>query len=206
MPRRAKGAADEVIISDVEQLKAISDPLRLRLIEIASDDPSRSWTAKALAERLGTKQTKLYHHLNLLEERGFLRVAETRMVSGILEKGYAATASSYRLEPGLLGGAVAGDKAIDDMLDAIFTKSRAEIVAAVRSGAITLGEREDSTRSMALWLGGARLSRANARRVIRLIERLAAVDEHEDPDGIEYGLLVGFYPRASQANEEEPER
>ncbi|HET8776278.1 MAG TPA: hypothetical protein VFN76_01330, partial [Candidatus Limnocylindria bacterium] len=112
--------------------------------------------------------------------------------------GYAATARSYRLEPGLLGGAAAGDKAIDDMLDAIFTKSRAEIVAAVRSGAIKLGEREDTTRSLALWLGGARLSRTNAKRVIRLIERLAAMDEHEDPDGTEYGLLVGFYPRATE--------
>jgi hypothetical protein len=34
--------------------------------------------------------------------------------------------------------------------------------------------------------------------VIRLIERLAAMDEHEDPDGTEYGLLVGFYPRATE--------
>ena len=198
MAKRARPAADEVVISDVEQLKAISDPLRLRLIEIASEDPSRPWTAKALAERLGTKQTKLYHHLNLLEERGFLRVAETRMVSGIVEKGYAATARSYRLEPGLLGGSAAGDKALDDMLDAVFTKSRSEIIAAVRAGAITLGEREDTSRSLALWLGSARLSRANAKRVIRLVERLAAVDEHEDPDGTEYGLLVGFYPRAPE--------
>ena len=197
-----KAPTDEIVISDVEQLKAISDPLRLRLIEIASADPGRPWTAKALAEKLGTKQTKLYHHLNLLEERGFLRVAETRMVSGILEKGYAATARSYRLEPGLLGQAAAGDKAIDDMLDAIFTKSRAEIVASVRSGAIRLGEREDTTRSMALWLGGARLSPRNAKRVIRLIERLAAMDEHEDPDGTEYGLLVGFYPRAGEGTKD----
>jgi predicted ArsR family transcriptional regulator len=198
MATRMRAPTDEIVISDVEQLKAISDPLRLRLIEIASEDPGRPWTAKALAEKLGTKQTKLYHHLNLLEERGFLRVAETRMVSGILEKGYAATARSYRLEPGLLGQAAAGNKAIDDMLDAIFTKSRAEIVASVRSGVIQLGEREDTARSMALWLGGARLSPQNAKRVIRLIERLAAMDEHEDPDGTEYGLLVGFYPRATE--------
>ena len=202
MATRAKAPTDEIIISDVEQLKAISDPLRLRLIEIASEDPARAWTAKALAERLGTKQTKLYHHLNLLEERGFLRVAETRMVSGIVEKGYAATARSYRLEPGLLGQAAAGDKAIDGMLDAIFTKSRAEIVASVRSGAIQLREPRDTTRTMALWLGGARLSERNAKRVIRLIERLAAMDDHDDPDGTEYGLLVGFYPRADEESKD----
>jgi DNA-binding transcriptional ArsR family regulator len=196
MARRIRAANDEIVISDVEQLKAISDPLRLRLIELASDDPGRPWTAKALAEKLGTKQTKLYHHLNLLEERGFLRVAETRVVSGIVEKSYAATARSYRLEPGLLGQAAAGDKAIDDMLEAVFTKSRAEIVASVRSGAIQLGERDDTARSLALWLGGARLSRQNAKRVVRLIERLAAIDQHEDPEGTDYGLLVGFYPRA----------
>jgi hypothetical protein len=117
-------------------------------------------------------------------------------VSGIVEKSYAATARSYRLEPGLLGQAAAGDKAIDDMLEAVFTKSRAEIVASVRSGAIQLGERDDTARSLALWLGGARLSRQNAKRVVRLIERLAAIDQHEDPEGTDYGLLVGFYPRA----------
>jgi DNA-binding transcriptional ArsR family regulator len=75
----------EMVIGDVEQLKAISDPLRLRIIELMGEAPVRAWTAKELAERLGTKQTKLYHHLALLEERGFIRVAETRVVSGILE-------------------------------------------------------------------------------------------------------------------------
>ena len=45
MATRMRAPADEIVISDVEQLKAISDPLRLRLIEIASEDPGRPWTA-----------------------------------------------------------------------------------------------------------------------------------------------------------------
>jgi DNA-binding transcriptional ArsR family regulator len=193
---RRRPAVDEIVITDVEQLKAISDPLRLRLLEISSHDPTRSWSAKELAERLDTGQTKLYHHLKLLEEAGFLRVVETRMVSGIQERRYAATARSFRLERGLLGRGADGRAAASDVLDIVFNKARAEIIEAVSAGLIDL-EDEDRARSLALWAGGARLSRASAKRVIRMIEKLAAVDEQDDPDGTHYGLLVGFYPRAT---------
>ena len=89
--------AAELVIDDVEQLKVLSDALRLQLLDVLSDEAERGATAKELAEALGTKQTKLYRHLALLEEHGFIRVVETRLVSGILEKRYGdgpATAST----------------------------------------------------------------------------------------------------------------
>jgi hypothetical protein len=33
---------------------------------------------------------------------------------------------------------------------------------------------------------------------MRLIERLREFDDVNDPDGVEFGLLVGFYPRATR--------
>jgi hypothetical protein len=33
---------------------------------------------------------------------------------------------------------------------------------------------------------------------MRLVEQLAEFDIDEDPDGDEYGLLLGFYPRAAK--------
>ena len=97
--RRAPPA--EMLITDLEQLKAVSDPLRIQLLELMGEAPVRGWTAKELAERLATKQTKLYHHINLLEERGFISVAETRMVSGIQEKRYRVNALSFRVDRNL---------------------------------------------------------------------------------------------------------
>src|SRR4026209_949556 len=100
--KTAEKPTAEFLITDVEQLKAVSDPLRLQIIDTMAEPPVRGWTAKELAARLGTKQTKLYHHLALLEERGFIRVAETRVVSGITEKRYAVVALSFRVDRSLV--------------------------------------------------------------------------------------------------------
>jgi DNA-binding transcriptional ArsR family regulator len=187
----------ELVITDVEQLKAISDPLRIQLLERISGDPARGWTAKELAEDLGTKQTKLYHHLALLEERGFIRVAATRVVSGIQEKRYQATAQSFRVDRSLLTGA-GGDTAVSGALDAIFDKARGEILAGLRSGAINLDPDDPKRHRMGLWASHARLSPSSVKRVMRLVEKLAEAGDNDDPDGTEYGLLVGFYPRATK--------
>lgn len=192
--------AAEMVITDVEQLKAISDPLRLQLLERISGEPGRGWTAKELAEELDTKQTKLYHHLSLLEERGFIRVAATRVVSGIQEKRYGATARSFRVDRSLLTGADS-EVAMAGALDAIFDKARGEIMAGLRSGAINLDPEDPKRHRMGLWASHARLGRANVKRVMRLIEKLAEAGEADDPDGIEYGLVVGFYPRATKDTE-----
>jgi DNA-binding transcriptional ArsR family regulator len=194
--KTAREPRPEMVITDVEQLRAISDPLRIRLIEAMADLPLRGWTAKELAERLRTKQTKLYHHLNLLEEHGFIEVVETRMVSGILEKRYRVTAVSFRVERSLLTGG--GTDAIAEVLDAIFDKARSEIVAGQRAGLIDLAEKKAGHSTMALWASHARLSPASVRKVHRLVERLAAMDDLEEPDGVDYGLVVAFYPRATE--------
>ena len=189
--------SDEMVITDVEQLKAVSDPLRLQLLDVLADDVRRGWTAKELAEHLGTKQTKLYHHLGILEERGFIRVAETRVVSGIIEKRYQATARSYRVERALLTGADT-DSAIGGALDAVFEKARNEILAGLRSGDIDPDPTTSRPRGYGLWATNTRLSPASARKVQRLIERLREFDDLDDPDGVEFGLLVGFYPRPTR--------
>jgi hypothetical protein len=186
-----------MVISDVEQLKAISDPFRLQLVEAMAEPPARTWTAKELAERLRTKQTKLYHHLNLLEERGFIRIAETRMVSGILEKRYEVVALSFRVERSLLASG-ADEDAVGGVLDAIFEKARNEILAGQRAGLIDLSTEEFERRRVALWASHARLSPASIRKVMRLLERLADIDDLEEDDGADYGLVVAFYPRATE--------
>lgn len=195
LPARALAEpSEEMVITDVDQLKAVSDPLRLQLLDVLADDVLRGWTAKELAEHLGTRQTKLYHHLGILEERGFIRVAETRVVSGIIEKRFQATARSYRVERALLTGADT-ESAIGGALDAVFEKARNEILAGLRSGAIDPEATKSQSRGYGLWATNTRLSPASVRKVQRLIERLREFDDADDPGGAEFGLLVGFYPR-----------
>jgi DNA-binding transcriptional ArsR family regulator len=198
MTKKADTAKSEVVIGDVEMLRAISEPLRLKILDLASADPDRSWTAKELAARLATKQTKLYHHLGILETHGFLRVAETRMVSGILEKRYAATGRSFRLDRRLIGSGEEGAAALGGALEAVFETVLDDISTGIRAGTIDPETDPPSPRSMAIWTGSARLSPASVRKVLRQIKRLAEFDERDEPDGTDYGFIVGFYPRADR--------
>ena len=84
---------EEFIIENVEALKMIADPLRLQIIRNL-DEPR---TVKELAERLDKPATKLYYHVNQLEKHQIIRVVDTRIVSGIIEKHYRVTAKSYHV-------------------------------------------------------------------------------------------------------------
>lgn len=187
----------EMVLTDVEQLKVIGDPFRIQMVEAMAEDPARAWTAKELAAHLGVKQTKLYRHLALLEEHGFIAVAETRVVSGILEKRYRATAHGYRVDHALLTGS-GSRAAIGGAIDAMFTKARHEILEAMTSGAIPSDLSDPRRKRMGVWATHARLSPKSVRRVMRLVEQLAEIDTDQAADGDEYGLLVGFYPRAAK--------
>ena len=72
--------ADEMVIDNLETLKVLADQLRKRIME-QFDEPS---TVKEVARKLGTSPSKLYYHVNLLEEHGLLKVTDTRIVSGII--------------------------------------------------------------------------------------------------------------------------
>jgi DNA-binding transcriptional ArsR family regulator len=195
--------AAERVLDDLEQLKVASDALRLQLLDLMSSDPQRGWTAKELAEALETKQTKLYHHLALLDEHGFIRVAGTRMVSGIQEKRYQVTAIAFRVERSLLSGA-GGESAFAEVLDAIFDKARNEILASIRAGLIDPAEQEPERRRMTLSFSHARLSEKSIRKLMRQVEKLASVDDLEESSGIPYGLVVGLYPRDIHEEREDP--
>ncbi len=89
---------DEHIITDLETLKVISNPLRLQILErigLACETDTLT-TVKQLSEALDLPPTKLYYHVNLLEKHDLIRVAETRVVSGIIEKHYQVRAKRLR--------------------------------------------------------------------------------------------------------------
>src|SRR3954452_18439097 len=68
----------ERVISDVETLKALSDPLRLRILETMISRKDAAWSVKELAAELDVPQTRLYHHVELLVERDLIRLAAQR--------------------------------------------------------------------------------------------------------------------------------
>src|SRR5688572_14293462 len=90
--------ADEFVISNLEALKAIADPTRVRLLEAFYKEAR---TVKQVAAEVGIPATKLYYHINVLEELGLLKVVATRVVSGIIEKSYRTAAKRIHGDPRL---------------------------------------------------------------------------------------------------------
>lgn len=85
----------------LDQVKAIADPLRLRIVEALT---GASRTAKDLAAALGRKPTGLYHHLRVLQSAGLIREAGRRQKRGTIERSFTATAAEVRIDPRVFAG------------------------------------------------------------------------------------------------------
>ena len=92
------------LIGDVESLRAIGDPTRVRILETMVQRLDPAWSVKELAAAIGVPQTRLYHHVDLLLERDLIRAVERRVVSGIIETRYRVVATSFQLDRRLLEG------------------------------------------------------------------------------------------------------
>jgi DNA-binding transcriptional ArsR family regulator len=187
--------ADVHLIGDIESLRAISDPTRLRILETMVQRRDAAWSVKELAAELGLPQTRLYHHIDLLVERDLIRPVERRVVSGIIETRYRVVAKSFQLDRRLVAGTTeAGREVLHETLATVFDTARDEIEEAIRSGSVDPSSEAPERRIM-LSRGLARLSPA---RAIELRERLQALEdefgEDDDPDGRPYGVVVALYP------------
>ncbi len=180
-------------ISDVETLKALSDPLRLRILELMTSGRDEVFTVKRLAVALDVSQTKLYHHVNLLVERELIRPVGTRVVSGIIETSYRIAQLSIALDRSLLAS---DSPELHDMLTTIFDGAREDIERGIRAGAIVVGEEADPLKRLVLAKMLARLTPARAAELRERLKELlrSFEDEQSDPDGEPYGFVLGFYP------------
>lgn len=86
-------------IESIEQLRAVSDMLRIRIVELLKDQPK---TATQLADLLAMTPARVHYHVRELEKVGLLRLVETREKSGILEKYYQAVARDISIPRNLL--------------------------------------------------------------------------------------------------------
>jgi len=89
---------DVKVIDDLATLRLLSDPLRRGLIEKLGEAPT---TVKELARAMEMKPNRLYYHVNLLEDHGLVRVTQTRIVSGIVERTYALVARRFAVSEAL---------------------------------------------------------------------------------------------------------
>lgn len=88
---------DIMEIEDPEVFEVLNNTLRTRILRRLIEPNS----IRAVAEDLNVPPTRLYYHVNLLEEAGIIQVVETRKVGAMLQKIYQSTAKSFRPSPRL---------------------------------------------------------------------------------------------------------
>ncbi len=190
---------DEMIIDDLETLKVLADPMRLTILEYLMK-PS---TVKRIAEKIDKPATKLYYHFNLLEKHNLIQLVDTRIVSGIIEKHYQASAKSYRLARGLLTpGSDNTDEGLDVMFGGIVADARNDIAESIRSGLIRTDEDREIHDSLLLQSQRFKLTEAQSRafydRLLGLIREFSGDDitgaNEANPDAKTYKLMIVLHP------------
>jgi DNA-binding transcriptional ArsR family regulator len=187
----------EFIIRDLDTLKSITHPLRLQLLKTIKEPR----TVKEISAVLEIPPTKLYYHINQLEKFGIIRVVDTNIVSGIIEKTYQVTARSYKVDENLLLDQDMDDEALDKLLSAILDTTKVEIKNSFRAGLVEWGQREKPNK------GG--MARAHLHfteeeavefygKLESLIKEYSEAGEKniDNPDIPAYGLTIAFYPVA----------
>jgi len=96
-----------------QQLKAIGEPVRSRILAIIQNQPA---TAKQIADRLAATPGAIGHHLHILEAAGLAQVVARRLTRGIVANYYTRTARIFVYD---LPSKIAGAESVE--LDIITT-------------------------------------------------------------------------------------
>lgn len=198
---------DIKLISSVETLKVVADPLRLRVLAALRRGPA---TAKQLAGELDTPLKGLYYHLGLLEEHGLIRVAATRVVSGIIEKQYEVTAYRISVDRALFAPEAADPHTgLDVFLSFVLDHAHAEIRRSVAAGLIDLAaptRREGGLDLGRLWmrLTPAQRDELERRQKELFLEYAERQASPSDAEAGYYEFLLGSYPVIAPPPELDP--
>ena len=129
-------------IRDLEALRTIADPLRLRIFEQLAAEPQ---TVKAVAAKLGLTPGRLYYHFNLLEEHGLIEIRDRHIVGNLVEKVYAAVARTLDVHHDLLSfGDRAGKENISSLALSTLDATREDLLRSLeaRGAALDAGASE----------------------------------------------------------------
>ena len=92
LPQPDYEADDVLVVTETEQLRALADDVRLRIVAILRE---RAATTTELAENVGLAKGTVAHHLKVLESAGLVKVVRTRRVRALTESFYGRVARLY---------------------------------------------------------------------------------------------------------------
>ena len=87
------------MIEELEQLRLLSDPLKLSLVQVFGEAEG---TVASAAEALDEPQTKLYRHVDALLDAGLIEVTRERPKRGTVERWFRTVARRFEVADELL--------------------------------------------------------------------------------------------------------
>lgn len=201
---------DQRVVSHVDVLKALADPLRLNMLyaltrERGPEPPAK--TVKELAAELGEPQTKLYRHIKHLESAGLIHAVASRVVSGIVEHRYQASQADMIMGDDLTDTEKVSPEA-EAMAAAALELYRRQFFAARRAQPSGQADAEPHRR-MVMAVADGRVPAARAAEIYDLLYQLLDDVAETNRDGrsddaagemVSVNLLIGYFAEDSQSN------
>ena len=187
---------DRTIVPNARQLRALTHPVRLRMLGMLRiDGPA---TATSLAERLGLNTGATSYHLRQLAEHGFIE-DDAAQGSG-RERWWKATYTSTRTELGSRDDS--DDPDVDRRLPADGGHRVHPAAPAGDRGATAAARRSGATPPRSAT--GPTASRPPRRRVLidRIDELLTGIEDDDDPEAAAVTFNINVFPRPGALGED----
>lgn len=176
-------------LTDLDQIKLLAEPIRLRLLGAFGDEK----TTKQAAKELGEKPTRLYHHVEALERAGLIVLTRTAPNRGTTEKYYQAVARAFRGEVGVHPGTQVGDE-MASVVRTMLATTADEAEHLLATGKTQALSDEGVLGFLELRIAAHRAKEVR-RELMALVDRFG--DDETDPQGagpVRCRLTIAFFP------------
>ncbi len=126
----------KLALSTVEQVRALADPLRLRIVEVLV---VREHGVADIARLVGVPVTRLYHHIDLLLKAELIDVVRQVPRRGLEERIFRASARRYELAEDLIaqdGDPEASSASLEELARTVLVGGFDDLVAGLQSGRV----------------------------------------------------------------------
>ncbi len=195
----------KLVLTNLDQLRAFADPLRIRLIEELA---AHELPVAGLALALGVPVTRLYHHVDLLLQAGLIEVARQVRRRGVEERVFRAAAREYRLDGNLLEvvpGRARSGESILPLARSVLGGALEDLIEGINTGRVL-----PSKRGCGLLLQGRRI-RLSADGFEALAEELPKwledfLGRYRTTGAGEYRIVFAAFPAARRGGSGAPKQ
>ena len=173
-------------ISNLEHIKLLSDPLKLKLLQAFAESAK---TTGQVAAELGESVTKLYRHVDALHGAGLLDVVDEKRKRGTIERTFRAVAQRFEADHSLFANS-------DDDERATAVRDVLRVTESDILGVLAKSDSDDEEGAIIMRFRG----KASPARIAELrrtlsdwLEALPGDDMDASSDAQEFGGLVAFY-------------